>query len=281
MLVTEGGGYALRPPADSLDAHASRRSSGAAARSPRAASRDEAARPCDKALALWRGPALADVAGERFAQPEIGGWRTLRLLPGRPHRRGPGLRPRRRARRASSRRSCAAPAARAPARPPYARALPRRAPGGRARRLPRRAYQALVDGLGIEPSPELRALEAAILRHDVPGAGARRAALRARVTAACHLRGLALAPRAPALDPESLRAVVDRFQRAAAAPCSATRRQRRGAARRRAVVLVFGIPVAHEDDAQRALRAAAELRGERRLGVAPAPARGEVVAPAG
>ena len=32
----------------------------------------------------------------------------------------------------------------------------------------RSAYEALVDGLGIEPSPELRALEAAILRQDVP-----------------------------------------------------------------------------------------------------------------
>ena len=36
----------------------------------------------------------------------------------------------------------------------------------------RSAYEALVDGLGIEPSPELRALEAAILRQEVAGAGA-------------------------------------------------------------------------------------------------------------
>ena len=46
----------------------------------------------------------------------------------------------------------------------------------------RDAHRALVEGLGIEPSPDLRALEAAILRHEVPepappprrAAGARR-----------------------------------------------------------------------------------------------------------
>ena len=34
----------------------------------------------------------------------------------------------------------------------------------------RDAHQALVEGLGIEPSPDLRALEAAILRQEVPEA---------------------------------------------------------------------------------------------------------------
>ena len=38
----------------------------------------------------------------------------------------------------------------------------------------RDAHEALVDGLGIEPSPELRALEAAILRQDVPEPAPRR-----------------------------------------------------------------------------------------------------------
>ena len=32
----------------------------------------------------------------------------------------------------------------------------------------RDAHRALVEGLGIEPSPDLRALEAAILRQEVP-----------------------------------------------------------------------------------------------------------------
>ena len=123
----------------------------------------------------------------------------------------------------------------------------------------RAAYQALVDGLGIEPSPELRALEAAILRHDVPApaAPARRVALapdvRRRVT--CLFSRLAV----PGEDPESLRARAERHQEAARAACA---RHGGGVAELRgdALLMAFGAPVAHEDDALRALRTAAELR---------------------
>ena len=63
-----------------------------------------------------------------------------------------------------------ASAARAAARAADARAVSLRPPGRRARDLPARAG-ALVEQIGVEPGPELRALHEAILR---PGSGARR-----------------------------------------------------------------------------------------------------------
>ena len=69
-------------------------------------------------------------------------------------------------------------------------------------------------------------------------------------------------PDAPGVDPESLRAVRQRFHDAGRAVFAS-----HGGSvvelRSDAVVAVLGMPVAHEDEAQRALRAAAELRDER------------------
>ena len=73
-----------------------------------------------------------------------------------------------------------APAARAPARPAHARALPRRATGRRAGRLPGRP-PALVGELGIEPRPDLRDLEQAILRQDPDSTAPRPSRRAARV----------------------------------------------------------------------------------------------------
>ena len=103
----------------------------------RASTRADPARAAGQlasALALWRGPALADHRVDEFAQSEIARLEELRLeaieerLGGRAGA-GPRRRPRRRAARAGGR----APAARAAARAADAGALPRRAPGGRAR----------------------------------------------------------------------------------------------------------------------------------------------------
>ena len=151
----------------------------------------------------------------------------------------------------------------------------------------RSAYAALADGLGIEPSPELRALEAAILQQSVPAPAdppprpRDDLAVDARRLVTCVFAQL----EPPDLDPESLRTVVERYHDMARATCA----RFGGVAaewRSDAVLVVFGTPVAQEDDVQRALRAAAELvaQAERlpfgvraRCGVC----TGEVVAGAG
>jgi DNA-binding SARP family transcriptional activator len=78
-LATEPPGYLLRVPAGSLDADEFERllSQGRAALSSGAA--EEAESLLAQALALWRGPALADLANESFAQAEITRLEGLRL----------------------------------------------------------------------------------------------------------------------------------------------------------------------------------------------------------
>src|SRR6266508_618010 len=78
-LVTEGAGYALRVEPDELDAARFERiaEQGRAALTQR--SYGEAAERLHEALALWRGPALADLRYEPFAQAEITRLEELRL----------------------------------------------------------------------------------------------------------------------------------------------------------------------------------------------------------
>jgi DNA-binding SARP family transcriptional activator len=273
-LLSEARGYGVSVPLDAdrfEDAH--RRGGEELARG----EPEEAAATLADALALWRGPALVDVADEGFAQPEIARLEDLRLA---------CLADRIDADLACGRHDEVAGELEALVRAYPLRerlrgqqmlALYRCGRQAEALEAYRAAYQALVDGLGIEPSPELRTLEAAILRHDVPApAGrARRVALapdvRRRVT--CLFSRLAV----PGEDPESLRARAERHQEAARAACA---RHGGGVAELRgdALLMAFGTPVAHEDDALRALRAAAELRGDPEplaLGVG----TGDVVAP--
>ena len=155
----------------------------------------------------------------------------------------------------------------------------------------RSAYPALVDGLGIEPSPELRALEAAILRQDVPrrtaAASAARApvAVDARRLVTCVFAQLTHRAEHANLDAESLRTVLGAVPRHGSRDLRAVTAASSRSCGSDAVLVVFGTPIAHEDDPQRALRAAAELVAQTeqlpfglraRCGVC----TGEVVAPA-
>ena len=128
----------------------------------------EAAATLRQALELWRGPALADVSHERFAAPEIARLEDLRLA---------CLSDRVDADLACGRHAEVAGELEALVHQHPLRerlrgqqmlALYRSGRQADALDAYRGAYSALVDGLGIEPSPELRALEAAILRQDVP-----------------------------------------------------------------------------------------------------------------
>ncbi|MFJ4892292.1 BTAD domain-containing putative transcriptional regulator [Streptomyces sp. NPDC088788] len=75
LLVTEGPGYVLRARREAVDAG---RFEEAVARADAAAPRNAAA-VWDEALALWRGPALADFPQARWAAPERARLESLRL----------------------------------------------------------------------------------------------------------------------------------------------------------------------------------------------------------
>ena len=218
-----------------------------------------------EALALWRGPALADFLYEPFAQTEIARLEELRtvvveerieadlalgrhaelvseleaLVQAQPHRERP--------------------------RAQLMLALYRSGRQADALAAYRAAREALVDELGIEPGPELKELEAAILRQDDSLLlDARRAAKPGDAVPAARL------------DPLRRRRRVDGARRAAR-PGGARVRASAGTSRpspRRSpatgersrstratpVMAAFGVPVSHEDDALRAARAAFEIQ---------------------
>jgi class 3 adenylate cyclase len=123
------------------------------------------------------------------------------------------------------------------------------------------ARSTLMEQLGVEPNPGLRALEAAILRQDP----ALRLSDRAPAPAQRKLATILFADLADStglamsLDPETWRTVQRRYFEAASAAVA-----RHGGTTEKfvgdAVMAVFGTPVAHEDDALRASRAALEAR---------------------
>jgi DNA-binding SARP family transcriptional activator len=136
------------------------------------------------------------------------------------------------------------------------------------------AREVLVEELGIDPSKELQDLERAILRQDPDlEAPARRAASASlsrislaaargpsRKTVTVLFAGLAdLGTLAESLDPEVLRAVLDRYVEAVH-----TGIERHGGTLATVVgdevLAVFGAPTAHEDDPMRAVRAAFDVR---------------------
>ena len=154
QIVTRGHGYELRARPRRARPHALRTARGASG-APR------------EALALWRGPPLDDVAGEPFAGAEIRRLEELRLaavelaierdLAAGRHREVVGE---------LEALVADGAAARAAARAADAGALPLRAPGRRARRLPSGRERARGARSVSSPGPELRRLHEAILRQD-------------------------------------------------------------------------------------------------------------------
>ncbi|OLR93923.1 hypothetical protein BJP25_15870 [Actinokineospora bangkokensis] len=168
LLVTEGPGYALRPGA--VDAWEFE---------------DLLARPdpsrsdlsrVDAALALWRGPAYADVADEPWAVAEARRLDELRLHA--VEQRAAALLDLGRAAEAVAdlRAHTAAHPLREGAWNLLARALYRADRQGEALSALRDARRVLAEELGVDPGPDLRALEADILAH-APSLGPGRAAV--------------------------------------------------------------------------------------------------------
>jgi DNA-binding SARP family transcriptional activator len=273
-LLTRAPGYLLAVEPDAVDLKRFERLTAAA----RDAEPASASRLLGEALALWRGPPLADLGEETFA------WAERRRLE---ERRLAALEQRIDADLALGRHAEVISELQAlvvdePLRESLRGlemlALYRAGRQAEALAVYQDARAALVDELGLEPSESLRELEQAILRHDplleppvatdvagtsLPASprpmrdvgllGAR------KVVTAVYCAGLVLTGSGERPDPEVGRLIVSRFYEAATVVV-----HRHGGLVEHLVndafASVFGLPAVHEDDALRGLRTAVELR---------------------
>ncbi|HEY1369335.1 MAG TPA: BTAD domain-containing putative transcriptional regulator, partial [Gaiellaceae bacterium] len=285
LLRTLPSGYALELEPDRLDAQRFERLVGEGRAALAVGEAATASALLNDALGLWRGPTLADFTYEPFAQSEIARLEDLRtatvearidadlVLGG-----GSEL--------VDELESLVAEhPLRERLRGQLMLALYRSGRQADALAAYRDAREALVDELGLEPSPELRELEAAILRQDeslalgepAPARIATPSPARKTVTA-LHVD---LGPSVQGVaDPE---AFARRIEEPLGRVLRAIGRHEGTVTARQAdaVTATFGLPDLHEDDALRAVRAAAELR-EQLAELEPPPrtgiATGEVVA---
>jgi DNA-binding SARP family transcriptional activator len=166
VLQTRTPGYTVRVDPDRLDLHRFEQLLEEGRRSLDAGAAGDASRVLGEALALWRGPPLADVANERFAQAAAARLEELRLV---------ALELRLEAEMARGRHAEAVAELESlvgehPLREQLCRllmlALYRSGRQADALDAYRRARDVLSGELGLEPSAALRDLERAILRHD-------------------------------------------------------------------------------------------------------------------
>ena len=263
VIATRAPGYELELPAERVDVHRFTK----LAQEGRAAleSEDPAAAEgaLRDALALWRGPPLADFLYEPFAQTEIARLDELRTVV-LEERIDADLALGRHAELVSELEALvqAQPLRERP-RAQLMLALYRSGRQADALAAYRAARETLVEELGIDPGPELRELEAAILRQDesllLEEAPLARPAMQFRrlvtILFVDVVESMALAE---ALDPEALGRVLQRYFETVSAALT-----RHGGTVEKyagdAVMAAFGIPVSHEDDALRAARAALDI----------------------
>ena len=251
-IATRGGGYALELDPERIDARRFEQlAAGGAHR---------------EALDLWRGPALADFRYERWAQAEAQRLEERRIAVLEERIEGDLAAGRHAALAGELEALVAEHPLRERLRGQQILALYRSGRQADALAAYREARRVLVEELGIEPSPQLRRLEQAILAQDASldeAAPEPELPQRKSVTAVWVESGSTADPEAqsPALDAAA--AAIERHG-------GSVERHSGG------VTGVFGIPVVHEDDALRAVRAAEELRA---AGVVVA--TGEIVAAGG
>jgi len=262
-LVTRAPGYVLEAADAELDA---RRFEALLAEGREARLGGDAARAVETlhaALALWRGPPLADVAYEAFAQAEIARLRELRLA---------AVEELTEAELALGRHVAITPELEALVaehplrerlRGQLMTALYRSGRQAEALAAYRAGRERLVEELGIEPGVALQELERAILRQDprldlpgtepIPGAAPVRDELKLVTVLALRIA----APSAP--DPERARELLDRLHAIAEAEVEAAG-GRIEAVVGETITAAFGVPSTREDHAVRALHAALATR---------------------
>ncbi len=264
VLARQGPGYSLALDPDQVDFHRFTRLTDDGQEQLQAGNAAAAAGTLREALALWRGPALADFVYEPFAQADIARLEELRTV---------ALEERIEADLALGRHTELVSELEALVETQPLRERPRAQlmlalyrTGRQADALAayRETRETLVEELGIEPGPQLRELEAAILRQDddllLAEEPLARPAMQFRrlvtILFADVVDSMALAE---ALDPEALGQVLRRYFETVSAVLS-----RHGGTVEKfagdAVMAAFGIPVSHEDDALRAARAAIEIQ---------------------
>jgi DNA-binding SARP family transcriptional activator/tetratricopeptide (TPR) repeat protein len=279
ILRTVAPGYVLTIDPARVDANLFRRLLEEA----RGAAAAERSARLRRGLSLWRGPALADFTYQPFAQHEITALEELRLVAIEERVEADLVLGRHGQLVAELEALVAEHPFRERVRGQLMVALYRAGRQAEALAVYRDARQALVDELGIEPGRGLRQLEQAILRqhpsldlelsqktipaagmtlHPVAGVAAAEPWLSAeRRTVTVVFVDLATSHGAgDGADPEARWRIVARSVGLAAGVLG-----RHGATVEELVgdVLVglFGVPIAHEDDALRAARAVVELRG--------------------
>ena len=281
VIETRPTGYLLRLEASALDALRFEALLEQGRRLLAEGAPEEAGAVLREGLALWRGPPLADFRHEQFARNEIGRLEELRLV---------ALEQRLEADLALGRGpevvgELEVLVRENPFRENLCRllilALYRAGRQADALAVYRNAREALVDGLGLDPSRRLQLLERAILLQDPSLDLAVVAGPSAPVPDDRESSGRPLADAVSVgtrkivtilasnvvdhtdlgeqLDPESLRHLMSRhFER------STTVVERHGGTVEpfagNGVIAVFGVPAVHEDDALRAVRAAVEIR---------------------
>ena len=269
LLVTRAPGYLLRVEPDELDAARFERLVAAGRGAMRAGNPEVAAVAFRSALSLWLGDPLADLAYEPFAQAEIVRLAELRIE-AQEERIEADLAL---GRHADVIGELEALVARHPLREHFCAqlmlALYRSGRQADALSAFRAMRHVLVEDLGIEPGLELQQLERLILLQD-PELEIELAAPRSRAhdsatllperrkTVTIAVTEFQQQPDHRAIDPEQLRLIAERCTAAA----TRAYEQHGGVIEPpfgTTLVSVFGIPVVHEDDALRALRATASL----------------------
>ncbi len=259
LLLSQPAGYVLRVDPERFDlARFERLTAEARGAKPR-----ERAEKLRAALALWRGPALEDLAFEPFARDEVGRLEEARLS-ALEQRIDADL-------ELGSAGELVGELEQLVAEQPLRErfrgqlmlALYRAGRQAEALAAYQDARRVLMDELGLEPKEELRALEQAILQQDASLGAVGAAALERgpdRRTVTVLFCDLVDSTRlAWELDPEVYRALISRYFELVRRPIA-----RHGGTIEKfigdAVMAVFGVPQLHEDDALRAVRAAVEMQ---------------------